>query len=71
MNELEWQRKKLKFNKKINDKFHNKNTTEKEKILLVLEYADWQIHPYSLSGKLGYKKYIRKAIKLLKEVLGE
>ena len=53
---------------KVIDNFFEDDTTEKEKVLLVLESCEANIHPYSRNGRCGYKKYIKKAIKLLKKL---
>ena len=50
------------------DRFFEDDTTEKEKVLLVLESCEANIHPSSRNGRCGYKKYIKKAIKLLKKL---
>lgn len=56
---------------KFIDRFFEDNTTEKEKVLLVLESCEANIHPSSRNGRCGYKKYIKKAIKLLKKLNDE
>ena len=56
---------------KVIDKFFEDDTTEKEKVLLVLESCEANIHPSSVNGRCGYKKYIKKAIKLLKKLNDE
>ena len=56
---------------KVIDKFFEDDTTEKEKVLLVLESCEANIHPSSVNGRCGYKKYIKKAIKLLKKLKDE
>lgn len=56
---------------KIIDRFFEDDITEKEKVLLVLESCEANIHPYSVNGRCGYKKYIKKAIKLLKKLKDE
>ena len=50
------------------NRFFEDDTTEKEKVLLVLKSCEANIHPYSRNGRCGYKKYIKKAIKLLKKL---
>lgn len=50
------------------DRFFEDDITEKEKVLLVLKSCEATIHPYSRNGRCGYKKYIKKAIKLLKKL---
>ena len=50
------------------DRFFEDDITEKEKTLLILESCEANIHPYSVNGRFGYKKYIKKAIKLLKKL---
>ena len=49
-------------------RFFEDDTTEKEKVLLVLKSCEANRHPYSRNGRCGYKKYIKKAIKLLKKL---
>lgn len=49
-------------------RFFEDDTTEKEKVLLVLKSCEARIHPSSSNGRCGYKKYIKKAIKLLKKL---
>ena len=56
---------------KVIDRFFEDDITEKEKVLLVLESCEANIHPYSVNGRCGYKKYIKKAIKLLKKLKDE
>lgn len=68
MDEFTYRRKKLDFEEKFIDKFFDSKTSEKQRLLLVLKSCDWNIHPYSLNGRTGYKKYLRKAIKLLKNL---
>ena len=53
------------------DRFFEDDTTEKEKVLLVLKSCEANIHPSSRNGRCGYKKYIKKAIKLLKKLNDE
>lgn len=53
------------------NRFFEDDTTEKEKTLLILESCEANIHPYSRNGRCGYKKYIKKAIKLLKKLKDE
>ena len=50
------------------NKFFEDDTTEKEKVLLVLKSCEANIHPSSVNGRCGYKKYIKKAIKLLEKL---
>ena len=68
MSDLEIRKKQNKFDDKFIKKFYSDKTPEKEKIILVLEYLDIHIHPYSLNGRRGMKKYIKKAIKLIKKL---
>lgn len=58
--------KKLEADKKFIKNFYTAN--EKEKTLLVLECCEANIYQYSLNGRTGYKKYLKKAIKLLKNL---
>ena len=53
---------------KVIDRFFEDDITEKEKTLLILESYEANIHPYSVNCRCGYKKYIKKAIKLLKKL---
>ena len=53
---------------KVIDRFFEDDITEKEKTLLILESCEANIHPSSRNGRCGYKKYIKKAIKLLKKL---
>ena len=53
---------------KVIDRFFENDIIEKEKTLLILESCEANIHPYSVNGRFGYKKYIKKAIKLLKKL---
>lgn len=53
---------------KFCDNFFKDDITEKEKLLLVLESCEANIHPYSMNGRAGYKRYLKKAIKLLKKL---
>ena len=50
------------------NRFFEDDTTEKEKVLLVLKSCEARIHPSSSNGRCGYKKYIKKAIKLLEKL---
>ena len=50
------------------NRFFEDDTTEKEKVLLVLKSCEANIHTTSRNGRCGYKKYIKKAIKLLKKL---
>lgn len=53
------------------NRFFEEDITEKEKVLLVLKSCEANIHPSSRNGRCGYKKYIKKAIKLLKKLNDE
>ena len=68
-NEIEYRKKHLKFQDKYMADFHLGRMNEKEKILYVLKDLDFSIHPYSKFSRWGYKKYLKKAIKVIKEVL--
>ena len=61
-------KRKIAVEQKVIDRFFEDDTTEKEKTLLVLESCEANIHPSSMNGRCGYKKYIKKAIKLLKKL---
>lgn len=61
--------KKFEAEKKFIENFYTAN--EKEKTLLVLECCEANINQYSLNGRTGYKRYLKKAIKLLKKVNAE
>ena len=61
-------KRKMAIEQKVINRFFEDDTTEKEKTLLVLESCEANIHPYSVNGRFGYKKYIKKAIKLLKKL---
>ena len=50
------------------NRFFEDDTTEKEKVLLVLKSCEANIHPSSRNARYGYKKYIKKAIKLLEKL---
>lgn len=65
-NEFEWRRKARERQDEIMNKF-SKEADDYKKMLLVLEYVDLSIHPRSLNSRLGCKKYLKMAIKLLKE----
>ena len=69
INELEYRQKAFEFEDEFIRKFYSENTSENEKMILVLQHLDWDIRPYSLNWRSGYKKYIKKAIKMLKEVI--
>ena len=53
---------------KVIDRFFEDDITEKEKTLLILESCETNIYPYSRKGRRKKKKYIKKAIKLLKKL---
>ena len=61
-------KRRMAIEQKIIDRFFEDDITEKEKTLLILESCEANIHPYSVNGRFGYKKYIKKAIKLLKKL---
>ena len=61
-------KRKMAVEQKVINRFFEDDTTEKEKTLLVLESCEANIHPSSRNGRCGYKKYIKKAIKLLKKL---
>lgn len=65
-NEIEWRRKAIERQAEI-DKQFSKETDDYKKMLLVLEDLDLSIHPHSLHGRLGYKKYLKMALKMLKK----
>ena len=64
-------KRKMAIEQKVINRFFEGDTTEKEKTLLVLESCEANIHPSSVNGRCGYKKYIKKAIKLLKKLNDE
>ena len=64
-------KRKMAIEQKVINRFFEGDTTEKEKTLLVLESCEANIHPSSVNGSCGYKKYIKKAIKLLKKLNDE
>lgn len=68
-NEYEYKKKHLKFLDKYMADYHFKKMTEKESILYVLRDLDFSIHPYSKRSRWGYKKHLKKAIKIIEEVL--
>lgn len=70
MNELKYRQKQNKFNQQFIDKFFLEELTEKEKMILVLEKLENDISPYSFYWRIGFKKYIKKAINLLKKMEG-
>lgn len=65
-NESEWRREVVKRQSEIDEEF-SKETDDYKKMLLVLEDLALSIHPHSLNGRLGYKKYVKMAFKILKE----
>ena len=71
MTNFEYHKKRLEFDKYFIDKFYNSKTTENEKIIITLQKLDSDIEPYSYYARMGFKKRIRKVIKILKEVLEE
>lgn len=66
--EFEYRQKQNNFNYQFTDKFFLGKLTEEEKMILVLEKLENDIDPYSLYWRMGFKKYIKKAINLLKKV---
>lgn len=65
---FEYRKKQNDFNNQFINKFFSEELTEKEKMILVLEKLENDINPYSLYWRMGFKKHIKKAINLLKEV---
>lgn len=61
-------KRRIAIEQKFCDNFFKDDVTEKEKLLLVLESCEANIHPYSMNGRTGYKKYLKKAIKILKKI---
>lgn len=72
-NEFEWKMKQYKIQDKISRKWflHKDETTEEEKILMAIEYVDSTIHPHSWMGRSGFKKYLKKAMKIVKKYYKE
>lgn len=68
VNKIEYRQKQNKFNQQFIDKFFLKELTEKEKMILVLEKLENDISPYSFYWRIGFKKYIKKAISLLNKM---
>lgn len=66
-NVFNWREKQIEFFYKYGANFHSNKMSEKEKILYVLKDLELNIHPYSFNGRSGYKKYLKKAIKIIKE----
>ena len=69
--EISFTEKKIATTEKFINNFFKDTATEKEKLLLVLEDCEANIHPYSMNGRTGYKKYLKKAIKILKKINDE
>lgn len=65
---VEYRKKQNDFNYQFINKFFLEELTEKDKMILVLEKLENDINPYSLYWRMGFKKYIKKAINLLKKV---
>lgn len=66
--EFKYRQKQNNFNYQFTNKFFLEELTEEEKMILVLEKLKNDIEPYSLYWRMGFKKYIKKAINLLKKV---
>lgn len=69
----EWNLKRLKKENEICEKFilHKNELSEEKKILLALEYVEAKIYPYSLDGRCGFKKYLKKAMKIVRKYYKE
>ena len=69
--DFDFSKRRMTVEQKVIDRFFEDDITEKEKTLLILESCEANIHPYSVNGRCGYKKYIKKAIKLLNKLNDE
>lgn len=67
-NEYEYNKKHIEFQHKYSTDFHLGRMSEKESILYVLRDLDFSIHPHSKLSRWGYKKHLKKAIKIIEKV---
>lgn len=66
--DFKWRRERAEYNYDFSFKWEDETLTEKDRIILTLECIEKNIHPYSIDGNKGFKKYLKKAIKLIKGI---
>lgn len=67
MNEINFRLKQIETKNNLMYKFFTGDLSKKEKMILVLEILENDISPNSRYWRIGFKKYLKKAIKLLKK----